>query len=93
MDQLRILEPSCPYWGLSKWDALEPEEHLNKQKIREELYLLWLPLVCVPSKSTTAPMMSPEVVETVSVTSPRQVAKKRESKMERVRSMLMLLSD
>ena len=41
MYQLRILEPSCPYWGLSKWDALEPEEHLKQTKNKRRT----LPLV------------------------------------------------
>ena len=78
---------------LSEWNALEPEEELNEPRaIREELYLLWLPLLWVPSKSTTAPITSPEVVETVFVTSPWQkLARRKESKM--VRSMLELLSD
>ena len=92
MDWLGLLEPLGTSRWFSKWDALEPEEQLN-QAIREKRYLLWLPLLWVPSKVTTAPITSPEVVETVSVTSPWQLARRRENQMERVRSMLELLSD
>ena len=92
MDWLRILEPQLINRGLSKGDALEPEDHLN-QALIEDVYLLWVPLLWVPSKVTTAPITSPEVVETVCVTSPEQLARRKESKMERVRSMLELLSD
>ena len=92
MDWLRILEPQLTNRGLSKGDTLEPEDNLN-QTLIEEVYLLWVPLLWVPSKLTTAPITSPEVVETVWVTSPWQLAKRKESKMERVRSMLKLLSD
>ena len=67
---------------------------LEYNKYQNQVDLLWLPLLCVPSQGTTTPTTSPVVVWTVSVRSAWQMPKKAtKTKMGRVLSILEMLVD